>query len=285
MLKPLAPDLDAPDLPALRILDERLRFLSAWTIHHANHRPRQQRRAQGRRAPGELRVDVGADDRALLPRARPQRPRRGQAAWRALAPRDPLPARLAKPRPAPEFPRLRRDAKLSQPDQGQDPGRLLDRVGGARRRDHRLRVARAGLSHRARQDGRGRPRPLRRADRAMPSSTKAISTKPDRGLQARHPQLLVDRRLQPPEPRRDLGRPHVRALRRDLCAAAAGARSSFATARSSALPSQEYARAQGLARRPPQRRLRRDELPGRRGMACADRRRPRQGRRRLPQGA
>ncbi len=32
MLKPLSPDLDA-----LNILDERLRFLSAWTIHHANH--------------------------------------------------------------------------------------------------------------------------------------------------------------------------------------------------------------------------------------------------------
>ena len=32
MLKPLVPDLDA-----LNILDERLRFLSAWTIHHANH--------------------------------------------------------------------------------------------------------------------------------------------------------------------------------------------------------------------------------------------------------
>ena len=32
MLKPLAPDLDA-----LNILDARLRFLSAWTIHHANH--------------------------------------------------------------------------------------------------------------------------------------------------------------------------------------------------------------------------------------------------------
>ena len=32
MLKPLAPDLDA-----LNILDERLRFLAAWTIHHANH--------------------------------------------------------------------------------------------------------------------------------------------------------------------------------------------------------------------------------------------------------
>ena len=32
MLKPLTTDIDA-----LRILDERLRWLSAWTIHHANH--------------------------------------------------------------------------------------------------------------------------------------------------------------------------------------------------------------------------------------------------------
>ena len=32
MLKPLV-----PDLAALNLLDERLRFLSAWTIHHANH--------------------------------------------------------------------------------------------------------------------------------------------------------------------------------------------------------------------------------------------------------
>ncbi len=34
-----APDSNSntPDLAALRILDDRLRFLSAWTIHHANH--------------------------------------------------------------------------------------------------------------------------------------------------------------------------------------------------------------------------------------------------------
>jgi pyruvate dehydrogenase E1 component len=32
-----AADLDAPDLDALRSLDERLRWLSAWTIHNANH--------------------------------------------------------------------------------------------------------------------------------------------------------------------------------------------------------------------------------------------------------
>src|SRR5215216_1289937 len=32
MLKPVSPDIDA-----LKLLDERLRWLSAWTIHHANH--------------------------------------------------------------------------------------------------------------------------------------------------------------------------------------------------------------------------------------------------------
>ena len=29
--------LPAPDLEALRLLDDRLRWLSAWTIHNANH--------------------------------------------------------------------------------------------------------------------------------------------------------------------------------------------------------------------------------------------------------
>ena len=32
MLKKTSPDLDA-----LRLIDERLRWLSAWTIHNANH--------------------------------------------------------------------------------------------------------------------------------------------------------------------------------------------------------------------------------------------------------
>ena len=31
------PDLAAPDLEALATLDDKLRFLSSWTIHHANH--------------------------------------------------------------------------------------------------------------------------------------------------------------------------------------------------------------------------------------------------------
>lgn len=32
MLKPVTTDIEA-----LKILDERLRWLSAWTVHHANH--------------------------------------------------------------------------------------------------------------------------------------------------------------------------------------------------------------------------------------------------------
>ena len=32
MLKPVTTDIDS-----LKIIDERLRWLSAWTIHHANH--------------------------------------------------------------------------------------------------------------------------------------------------------------------------------------------------------------------------------------------------------
>ena len=46
MLKPVTTDIEA-----LKILDERLRWQSAWTIHHANH-VRANRRAEGRRAPG-----------------------------------------------------------------------------------------------------------------------------------------------------------------------------------------------------------------------------------------
>ena len=35
--KTRTPDRDAPDLDALRLLDDRLRWLSSWTIHNANH--------------------------------------------------------------------------------------------------------------------------------------------------------------------------------------------------------------------------------------------------------
>ena len=114
--------------------------------------PPQRRRAEGRRAPGVMLVDDRDHGGALLSRARAQRPGRGQAARRAGAPRDPLSARQPVARAAREFPRLRRRAKLPEPDQGQDPGRLLDRLRRPRSRDHALRQPGAGLSDRARPD-------------------------------------------------------------------------------------------------------------------------------------
>ena len=57
--------------------------------------PRERRRAEGRRAPGELRLDDRDHGRALFPCARAERPGRGQAARRAGAARDPLSARIA----------------------------------------------------------------------------------------------------------------------------------------------------------------------------------------------
>ncbi len=90
MLKPATTDIEA-----LKILDERLRWLSAWTIHHANHI---RDSADGLKVGGHqascasMTRDHG---RALFPCAGPERPRRGQAARRAGAARDPLSARLA----------------------------------------------------------------------------------------------------------------------------------------------------------------------------------------------
>ncbi len=69
----------------------------------------------------------------------------------------------------------------------------------------------------------GRPaRPLRRADGRCRARRRQHLRSPDRGPQARRPQPVVDRRLQPPEPRRDQRRPHVRAVRRHFRAPAAG---------------------------------------------------------------
>ena len=211
MLKPVATDIEA-----LKILDERLRWLSAWTIHHANH---VRESADGLKVGGHQAscASMTAIMAALY--------------FHALGPNDRV---AVKPHAGPvlhaihyllgtqiargagEFPRLRRRAILSEPDQGQDPGRLLDRLGRPRRRDHALRQPRAGLSHRARLAGRAGPRPLRRADRRCRARRRQYLRSDHRGRQARRPQPVVDRRLQPPEPRRDQRRPHVRAVRRDL---------------------------------------------------------------------
>ena len=131
MLKPVSTDIEA-----LKTLEERLRWLSSWTIHHANHI---RESSDGLKVGGHQAscASMTAIMAALYFHALgPERPRGGEAARGAGAARDPLPARLAIARPARELPRLRRRPVLSQPDQGQDPGRLLHRLGRARRGDH-----------------------------------------------------------------------------------------------------------------------------------------------------
>jgi hypothetical protein len=86
---------DAAKLPAglKKLIENPLRLLHP----PRQPRPRQRGRAEGRRPPGELeRVDDGDHGRALLRRARAQRPGRGEAARRPGASRHPLSARLAR---------------------------------------------------------------------------------------------------------------------------------------------------------------------------------------------
>ena len=152
MLKPATTDIEA-----LKILDERLRWLSAWTIHHANHI---RDSADGLKVGGHqascasMTRDHG---RALFPRARAERPRRGQAARRAGAPRDPLSARHRRSREQLENFRGFGGAQSY-------PSRTKDRIPvdfstgsvGLGVAITALRQPGAGLSHRARLDGRGR---------------------------------------------------------------------------------------------------------------------------------
>ena len=132
MLKPATTDIEA-----LKTLDERLRWLSAWTIHHANHI---------RDSDDGLKVGGHQASCASMTAIM------AALYFHALGPNDRVAVKphagpvlhaihyllgIAVARGAREFPRLRRRAILSQPDQGQDPGRFLDRLGRPRRRDHR----------------------------------------------------------------------------------------------------------------------------------------------------
>src|ERR1700722_9663927 len=172
--------------------------------------PREPRRAEGGRAPGELRLGGHAADRALLPCAQARRPRRGQAARGAGLPRHPVSARAAKPRGAREFPRLRRRAILSLAHQGQDRGGFLHRLGRPRRRHDSVRGPGAGLCAAA-EPGAERPaaRPHDRGDGRRRTRRRQRLRGTARRLQAGRAQPVVGDRLQPPEPRRRVQRPPV----------------------------------------------------------------------------
>ncbi len=111
---------------------------------------------------------------------------------------------------------------------------------------------------------------------------------PDRGLQARCPQLLVDRRLQSPVAGRHHRRPDVQPLRRHLRhLRLAGGDAEARQAAAGRLRRARRQRASHLDRHLLQRRVRRPHLPGRRRLARAPAGRPerRQGRRPAGSGA
>ena len=172
----------APDLDALRLLDERLRWLSAWTIHNANHL---------RESPDGLKVGGHQASCASMTAIM------AALYFHALGPNDKVAVKphagpvlhaihyllgTPDPRAAREFPRLRRHAELSEPDQGQDPGRFLDRLGRPRGGGHRLRQPGPGLSRRPRRDGAGRDGADGRPDGRRRARRGQYLRMPDRGL-------------------------------------------------------------------------------------------------------
>ena len=175
----------------------------ALHLHDPSCQPRggPRRRAEGRRAPGVLRLARDADDGPLLPCAAAGGSHRGQAACEPGVPRHPVPARQPEARQAAELPCLRRRAVLSLAHQGQGRRGFLHGLGGPRRRDDGICQLHPGL--RARQGlGPGLAQgPADRADGRCRDRRGQRPRGPARVLEARPQELLVGGRLQPPEPR------------------------------------------------------------------------------------
>jgi len=198
-----APVVDPDRLACLRALAQKILWLSTWTIHHAREpRAAEPGPPQGGRPPGLVGLGDRHHDRALPRRAAAGGPGGGQAAREPRLPRDPVPLRQAVARAARALPRPRGRAGLPVAHEGSGRGRLLDGLGRAGRGAVAVRRACAGLRpaprphatrRAARTDGRDRRR--RRVRRGQRLRGDA------RGLEARRPQRLVDRRLQPAKPR------------------------------------------------------------------------------------
>ncbi len=273
------------DIPALRTIEERLRWLSAWTIHHANH---------VRASDDGLKVGghqaICASMTAIM----------AALYFHALGPNDRV---AVKPHAGPVLHAIHyllgsqsREALENFRGFGgaqSYPSRTKDRIPvdfstgsvGLGVAITALRQPGAGLSQRARLARGARPRAVRRADRRCRARRGQYLRSADRGRQARRPQLLVDRRLQPPEPRRDQRRPDVRALRRDFRELRLARRRACATASGSTRRCPEHPKVKAWLETLPNDADVGAHLSGRRGVARAHRSRPRQGRRALPQGA
>ena len=173
--------------------------------------PAEDRRPQGRRPPGVVGVDGDADDGALLRRAPAVGPRRRQAAREPGLSRHPVPASAA--RRASKLERFRAfGGAQSYPSRTKDADDVDFSTGSvglgvamtsfaALVQDYLRAKGLVDASRAAGPDDRAaRRRRVRRRQRLRGDA---------RRLEARHPQRLVDHRLQPPEPRRGRHRPAV----------------------------------------------------------------------------
>ena len=272
----MLPRQAASTLDMLRQLERKVLWLSSLHDPPRQPRGRSRRRPEGRRAPGLVRLARHADDGALFPRPAARGPRGRQAAREPGVPRHPVPARQPDARQAAELPRLRRRAVLPLAHQGQGRRRLLDRLGRPRHRRDGLCQPGAGLRARQglepglaqgphdRHHGRCRDRRRQRARGAA------------RILEARPRELLVDHRLQPPEPRLGGLRPPVhedgRPVREPRLEGRAHQVRQAAAAR---LRRARRPAPQAVDRRLPQHALLGAGVPGRRGLAAAAGGRPR----------
>ena len=195
-------DAIAPaDLQILAELERKVLWLASWTIHHANH---VRDNADGLKVGGHQAssASVAAIMTALYFHAlRPAdrvavKPHAG-----ADLSRHPVSAGTADAREAGEFPRLQGRAILSVAHQGRRRRRFLDRLGRAGRGADAVFIAGAGLCPRAWLGARPAGGPHDRAARRRRNGRRQYLRGAAGRLEAGRAQLLVDRRLQPPEPR------------------------------------------------------------------------------------
>ncbi len=126
------PQISNERLEILSELDRKVHWLSAWTIHNANHLRdnRDGLKVGGHQASSASSATILSA--LYLGVLRPERPRGRETPCESRLPRHPVPHGQAKPRSAGEFPRLWRRAILSVAHQGRGRRRFLDGLGRAR---------------------------------------------------------------------------------------------------------------------------------------------------------
>src|SRR6516164_5047610 len=250
--------------------------------HPPRQSPARERRwREGRRASGLVGLARHHHDRALFPRAAPARSRGRQAACEPDLPRHPISARPPEPAKTRGLSRLQGRTELSLAQQGYRRRRLFHRLGGLGGGANAVLLARAGLRPRPWLGVAATRRAHDRARRRRRARRRQHLRGDPRGLEARPAQLLVDHRLQPPEPRCGDPRGPVGALRGAVQSLRLGrGHSQIRRVAAAGVPRERRRALAPMDRQLSEPALLRARLPGRRRLAPAASRRDRRPRRR-----